>query len=145
MRPNNKKKQTVKTETPHNFSHKKRTWRQKFADAFRGLRLSVYQQSSYRIHFTAAVGVLVAAWLLGNFDSVRWMLLIFCITIVIVAEMFNTAIETLAKAISNSYNPYIGNALDIASGAVLTVAFGATCIGTILFLEAIWKKFGSFL
>ncbi|MDR0609738.1 MAG: diacylglycerol kinase family protein [Planctomycetaceae bacterium] len=140
-----KKNKTTKTNTPHHFSHKKRTWRRKFADAFHGLRLSVYQQSSYRIHFTAAIGVLGTAWLLGNFDTVRWVFLIFCITTVLAAEMFNTAIETLAKAITNSYNPSIGNALDIAGGAVLTVAFGTACIGTILFLEAIWKKFGSFL
>jgi diacylglycerol kinase len=144
MRPTKKKNKTIKTQTPHNFSCGKRTWKRKFTDAFHGLRLSVYQQSSYRIHFMAAVCVLAAAWLLGNFDTVRWVLLIFCITIVVVAEMFNTAIETLAKAITNSYNPYIGYALDIAGGAVLATAFGATCIGTILFLEAIWKKLGNF-
>jgi diacylglycerol kinase (ATP) len=127
------------------FSREKRTWKQKFADAFRGLRLSVHHQSSYRIHFAAAIIVLITAWLLGNFDSIRWILLIFCITIVIVSEMFNTAVETLAKAITNTYNPYIGNALDIAGGAVLAAAFGAASIGTILFLESIWKKLGSFL
>ncbi|MDR2755803.1 MAG: diacylglycerol kinase family protein, partial [Planctomycetaceae bacterium] len=120
-------------------------WSQKFADAFRGLGLSVHRQSSYRIHFAATIVVLGAAWWLGNFDTIRWILLIFCITIVVVSEMFNTAIETLAKAITNSYNPYIGNALDIAGGAVFTTALGAAIIGTILFLEAIWKKLGDFL
>jgi diacylglycerol kinase (ATP) len=140
MRSNKKK-----NKTPRHFSRGKRTWKRKFADAFHGLRLSVYEQSSYRIHFTAAVGVLATAWLLGNFDTIRWVLLFFCITIVVVAEMFNTAIETLAKAITNSYNPFIGYALDIAGGAVLATACGAACVGTILFLEAIWKKFGSFL
>jgi diacylglycerol kinase len=145
MRSNMKKIKTIKPKTPHHFSHEKRTWKQKFTDAFHGLRLSVYGQSSYRIHFAAMVVVLGTAWLLGNFDTVRWMLLIFCITIVFVSEIFNTALETLAKAITNSYNPYIGQALDIASGAVLTTAFGAASVGIILFLEAIWKKFGSFL
>jgi diacylglycerol kinase (ATP) len=140
-----KKSKTHQSNTPHHFSHEKRTWNRKFADAFRGLRLSVYQQSSYRVHFAAAIAVLGTAWLLGNFDTVRWMLLIFCITIVVVSEIFNTAIETLAKAITNSYNLYVGQALDIASGAVLVTAFGAASVGIILFLEAIWKKFGSFL
>ncbi|MDR0336904.1 MAG: diacylglycerol kinase family protein [Planctomycetaceae bacterium] len=135
---------TNKPDSPYHVSHEKRTWNRKFADAFRGLRLSVYRQSSYRIHFAATIIVLGTAWWLGNFDTIRWMLLIFCITTVIVSEIFNTAIETLAKAITNSYNRYIGQALDIASGAVLVTAFGATCVGAILFLEAIWKKFGSF-
>ncbi|MDR2440032.1 MAG: diacylglycerol kinase [Planctomycetaceae bacterium] len=139
------KQKRNKPDSQFHLLHEKRRWSQKFADAFRGLRLSVYRQSSYRIHFLAAVIVLAAAWRLGNFDTIRWILLFFCITIVIVSEMFNTAIETLAKAITNSYNPYIGNALDIAGGAVLVTALGAASIGIILFLEAIWKKLGIFL
>ncbi len=120
--------------------HGKRSWRQKWADAFRGLRQSVHQQSSYHVHFTATVAVLGTAWYLGNFDTVRWCLLVLCITMVIGCEMINTAIETLAKAITMSYNPLIGRALDIASGTVLIVSFGAAVVGTILFWEAIYVR-----
>ncbi|MDR1963370.1 MAG: diacylglycerol kinase family protein [Planctomycetaceae bacterium] len=130
---------------PYHFSHGKRTWSRKFTDAFLGLRQSVHQQSSYHVHFTAAIAVLGMAWLLGNFDTVRWSLLVLCIAMVIAGEMFNTAIETLARAITQTYNPVIGRALDIASGAVLVLSFGAAVVGLILFFEAIWKKFGSLL
>jgi len=80
---------------------------------------------------------MTAAWFLGTFDSVRWSLLILCIVMVIGCEMLNTSIETLAKAITSSHDPLVGRALDIASGAVLTVAFGAAIVGTILFLESL--------
>ena len=127
------------------FSHDKRPWRQKWSDAFRGLRLAVRGQSSFHVHFPAALTVLAAAWFLGNFDTVRWALLILCITIVIGGEMLNTSIETLAKAITTSHHPQIGRALDIAGGAVLVMALGAAVIGTILFLEslAIFFRFTS--
>ena len=121
------------------FSRGKRPWREKWADAFRGLRWSVHQQSSFIVHFFAAIAVITAAALLGNFDTVRWSLLVLCITMVIGCEMLNTSIETLAKAITSSHDPLIGRALDIASGAVLAVAFGAAVVGAILFLESLTR------
>ena len=119
------------------FSRGKRPWRQKWADAFRGLRWAVHEQSSFIVHFFAAAAVITSAWLLGTFDTVRWSLLVLCIVMVIGGEMLNTSIETLAKAITSSHDPLIGRALDIASGAVLTVAFGAAVVGTVLFLESL--------
>jgi len=122
---------------------RKRTWARKFRDAFLGLRQSIHRQSSYRVHFTAAVIVIAAGWLLGM-DHVRWSLLVLCITIVLSAEMFNTALETLAKAITSDYNEHLGRALNIASAAVLTAAIGATIVGSLLFIEAIGRIFGGF-
>jgi len=119
------------------FMRGRRPWSQKWADAFHGLRWSVHEQSSFIVHFLAAVAVIVLAWFLGTFDTVRWAILVLCIAMVIGCEMLNTSIETLAKAITSSHDPLIGRALDIASGAVLTVSFGAAIVGTILFLESL--------
>lgn len=123
----------------YHFSRGKRTWGRKFSDAFSGLRESIRRQSSFIAHFLATVVVIVAAWLLGNFDAVRWSILVLCIVIVIAAEMFNTALESLARAVTTSYNPYIGRALNIASGAVLTLAFGTAVVGILLFAESLWR------
>jgi len=114
-----------------------RLWRQKWCDALSGLRQAIRGQSSFCVHFPAAVVVVAAAWFLGTFDVVRWALLVLCITIVIGGEMFNTSIETLAKAVTESHHPLIGQALDIAGGAVLILTFGAAVVGTILFLESL--------
>jgi diacylglycerol kinase len=124
------------------FLHEKRTWGRKFRDAFRGWRQSIRQQKSYRVHFFFAVAVVVVgAWL--PLDLVRWCLILLCITAVLTAEMFNTALETLARAITHEYNRYIRRTLDIASGAVLTVSIGAAVIGAIIFLEALLRRFAS--
>jgi diacylglycerol kinase len=53
--------------------------------------------------------------------------------------MLNTSLENLAKTITITYNPKIGLALDIASGAVLLISSGTALIGIILFTESITK------
>ena len=113
------------------FHSPDRSWRQKFRDAFRGVAFGVHDQSSFRVHFVAAIGVLILAALL-RIDRTGWCLLILSISAVLVAEMFNTALEHLAKAVDRSHNPHIANALDIGSAAVLIAAIGASVVGAIV-------------
>ena len=109
-----------------------RPWKQKFADAFRGLHEGVCQGSSFVAHFAAAAAVLAAAAAL-RMDTVQWCLLLLCIAGVLAAEMFNSALESMARSITGEENPHIRDALDIASGAVLTAAFGSIAVGVVLF------------
>ena len=121
------------------FQPTQRTWYQKFRCAFRGVRLGVRGQNSFLVHFTAAgLTISAAAWL--RVESTEWCLLILCITLVLTAEMFNSALEHLARAVDRSENRHIGSALDIGSAAVLTAARGATVTGSIIlaFRAAAW-------
>ncbi len=119
-----------------------RSWRQKFADAFRGWVLGARDQSSFRVHFAMAALVLILARVF-RLDRIDWCLLILCITIVLAAEMFNTALEHLAKAVDRNHNPHLGHALDIGSAAVLTASGGAALAGTIIFLHALLQVWQS--
>jgi diacylglycerol kinase (ATP) len=85
--------------------------------------------------------VLALAWFLA-FDRTEWGLLLLAITSVLVAEMFNTALECLGRAVEPHPNPLLGKALDMASGAVLLAAVGASGVGLILFVPALWRWFG---
>ena len=109
-----------------------RPWKQKFADAFRGLRQGVRTGRSFVAHFAVAAAVLAAAAAL-RVDALEWCILLLCIAGVLAAEMFNSALESLARSITAQENPYIRDALDIASGAVLTAAFGSVAVGAVLF------------
>ena len=125
---------------PAKFVHTSRTWKRKFHDAFRGLYQSVQQQSSYKVHFLFAFLVVLTGFLL-NLDTVRWSLLILCIVVVLAGEMLNTSIETLAKAITGVYNENIAKALDISSGAILVLSFGAAVVGFVIFIEGFLRLF----
>ena len=112
---------------------RKRPWRDKFADAFRGAKRGVRGQSSFFVHFFIAA-LVVAAALALRATRIEWCVLVLCITIVMTAEMFNSALEHMGRAMGDEYNPTLGSALDIGSAAVLTASIGAAIVGCVIFL-----------
>ena len=85
-------------------------------------------RAAFGSHFAAALAVVVAGLLL-RVGFLEWSLLVLCITGVWVAEMFNTALEALARAVSEDAHPQIRLALDVASAAVLVASLGAAIVG----------------
>lgn len=118
-----------------------RGWSEKFADAFRGVKIGVRGQISFFVHFFFAMAVVGAAMIL-HANHVDWSILTLCITIVLAAEMFNTALESLARAITDKTDPNVGKALDVGSAAVLICAIGASIVGTIVFLHRLFVQVG---
>jgi diacylglycerol kinase len=117
---------------PDDLLSPNRTWADKFRDAFRGLKAGVRGQSSFFAHFFASVAVITAGLVL-RVDLWEWCMLALCIAGVITAEMFNSALESMAKAITGESDPHLGNSLDIGSAAVLTASIGASVVGAIIF------------
>ncbi len=109
-----------------------RTWSEKFRDAFRGIKAGVRGQSSFFVHFFMTAAVLAAAFML-QLQFVEWCLLLICVTVVLTAEMFNSALESMAKAVTGESDPHLGASLDVAAGAVLMAALGASVVGLLIF------------
>jgi diacylglycerol kinase len=124
-------------ETPPEPKRPPRSWRQKFHEAFRGWKFGVRGQSSFFVHFFFTALVIVAAIVLGC-SLVEWCLLIGCIGFVLVAELFNSAIETLFRGLDEPTRARVWPALDIAAGAVLLASVVAGIIGLIVFLNRLW-------
>ena len=120
----------------------RRTWARKFSDAFRGLSRAVRSQSSFLVHVVVAVAVSALAWAVGV-SAVEWCLLAGAIAAVIAAEVFNSALESLARAFGPERNPRIRDALDMASAAVLVAAFGAVVVGLVVFAPRIAVLLGA--
>jgi diacylglycerol kinase len=116
----------------------RRRWRDKFREAFRGLKLGVRGHSSFSVHFFFAALVLAAA-LVFRCDRVEWCILLGCIGMVLVAELFNSSVETLFRGLDEATRDRAWPALDIAAGAVLLASITASVIGAIVFLS---KLFG---
>jgi diacylglycerol kinase len=108
-----------------------RSWVQMFRDAMRGVKVAVRGEVNFFVHFFIAVMAGVAGAIVELSDE-RWCLYILCVTIVLSAELFNTSIEHLARAVTREQHPEVRDALDIASGAVLMAAIGAACVGTLI-------------
>lgn len=115
------------------FVRKPHSWRRKAALAAGAVVGAVRSERNFRIHLSAALAVLAAAAVLGA-SRVEWFLLILCIAAVLAAEMFNTALEHLARAVTPDENNDVRDALDAASGAVLIAAAGAAVVGGVVLL-----------
>jgi diacylglycerol kinase len=109
-----------------------RSWFRKFRDAFRGLGEGVRGQNSFFVHLFVGLAVIVAGMVL-SIGLLEWCLVTLCIAGVIAAEMFNSALESMAKAITSEHDPHVGSALDIGSAAVLVAATGAAAVGILIF------------
>lgn len=96
-----------------------------------------------RIHFAAAVLVLVLALVLGV-DRVELVGLLLSIAFVLVAEMVNSAIEAAIDVATSSFDPLAKLAKDIAAGAVLIASVNALAVGYLVFSGQIGEKTSSF-
>ena len=108
-----------------------------FKNARKGFRLTLKSERNVRIHLVVGSIVLILATILG-FDVVKFCLLLFAISLVIVSEMFNTAIEfTLDSYYHNKFNKMVGMEKDISAGAVMLSTIISIVIGCLLFGQAI--------
>ena len=109
----------------------RRRWREKFGDAFRGVKRGVRGHSSFFVHFFFAALVLAAALVL-QCALVEWCVLLACIGGVLTAELFNSALETLFHGLDGATKQRLRGVLDIAAGAVLLASATAAVIGGLL-------------
>jgi diacylglycerol kinase len=112
----------------------RRPWRTKFRDAFRGLKLGIRGHSSFFVHFFFTALVLAAAIVL-RCELVHWCVLLGCIGLVLTAELFNSAVETIVHGLDEAAKSRVRDSLDIAAGAVLLASLTAALIGSLVFLH----------
>jgi len=104
--------------------------------ALEGVVHTIQTERNMRLHFLAGFLVLIAGIYL-NLGAVEFMLLCFAVTFVLVAEMFNTAVEHAIDLISEEYHPLAKVIKDIAAGAVFVSAVNAAIVGYILIFKRI--------
>lgn len=106
-----------------------------FNHAIDGIIYTVRTQRNMRIHMIITLFILMAC-LLFDVSKEEFLILAITITMVIGAELFNTAIEATVDMTTNYYHPLAKIAKNVAAGAVLLTAINAVCVGYIIF----WDK-----
>jgi undecaprenol kinase len=99
--------------------------------ATKGWLLSL-QQRNMRIHLAAAL-IVIGCGFVFHVTQVEWMMLGMVIALVLMAELINTALEKLADEVTQTYSLGIGQAKDMASGAVLVAAVLSVVVGVSVF------------
>lgn len=67
----------------------------------------------------------------------QWLLVLFCIGLVISLEMINSAIEVFCDMVTTDFHPGIKIIKDVAAGAVLVASIASLIIGLIIFIPAL--------
>lgn len=104
-----------------------------FRYAFQGLSDLFRSQPNARIHLLAAA-VVVAFGYWFRISRMEWVALTICITLVLVLEAVNTALEYLTDLVSPEFHPLAGKAKDVAAAAVLLAAMGALIVGLLIYI-----------
>lgn len=94
-----------------------------------------------KVHILAAFTAVFLAWYF-QISKVETIVLLLTITVVLVTEMINTAIEAVVNLVSPEYHRLARLAKDIAAGAVLVAAIAAILVGYILFFDKVATSVG---
>jgi len=102
-----------------------------FQYAGEGLLYAIRTQRNFRLHLLAAVAVMAAGYWL-ELSPASCAVLALTIGAMLVAEIVNTAIETLVDWVSPDYHPLAKCVKDLSAGAVLLMAITSVVVGLIL-------------
>lgn len=100
--------------------------------AMRGIWLAFRYEPNMIIHLMATMAVLILNSLL-EVSRTDWLITLALIGVVLMSEIFNTAFEKLANRITLEQDPMIGQAKDLAAGAVLIIGIAAAICAAIIY------------
>ncbi len=105
-----------------------------FNNAINGLIYSIAAERNMKIHITAAVGILVLS-LFYKISRLEFLLVCVAVAIVIICELFNTALELIVDTFTGKYNRRAKAIKDMSAGAVLIAAFLSIMIAYFVFFD----------
>ena len=105
---------------------------------FLGIITSFKTERNMKIHVFVMILVIIAG-IVFKVRLLDWIILVIMFGLVISAELFNTAIETIVDMITMEKNEKAKIAKDVAAGAVLVLAFASVIVGLIIFIPKIFN------
>lgn len=103
-----------------------------FNYAIEGVVYALRTQRNMRLHAMAAAAVLIAGVVFGV-SRFELLALVITITLVLVTELANTALEAAVDVATERFDPLAKTAKDVAAGAVLIASLNAVAVGYLVF------------
>lgn len=105
-------------------------------NALNGIIYAITTQSNIKKQLIIAVVVMLVS-LFFDLSRAEFLCLIFTVVLIIIAEMVNTAIETVVDLYTELYHPKAKIAKDVGAGAVVIAAINAIIVAYFLFFDKI--------
>ena len=107
--------------------------KESFEFAFDGFRYALQTQRNLRFQLIVAVIVITTSTFLPM-ELIEWAIIFLLISLVIVAEILNTAIEKTIDLIVNHVDSTAKTVKDLSAAAVLFIALTAVVVGVFIYL-----------
>lgn len=101
-----------------------------------GIKLILKNERNFRIHLLFAFVVVLTGFFF-KISYQDWIAISLVISMVLISETMNSAIEALCDTVSMEYKVNVKYAKDVSAGAVLMSAFVSVVTGVIVFLPYI--------
>ena len=111
-----------------------------FVYAFNGIAYAFRTQVNMRFHVFAGL-LVVGTGFYFHITSSEWAMIAIAIGLVISAELFNTALESLTDLATQEIHPLAKISKDCAAAAVLVCAILAVILGGIIFIPHLVQLF----
>ena len=111
-------------------------FRKSFLFAIQGFRTAIATERNIKVMLAVGACAIVAGLAL-QLDLLSWAIVLLCCGVVIMAELMNTAIETVVDLVSPEFHPLAGRAKDIAAAAVWVLSVIVAIVGVLVFANAI--------
>ena len=105
-------------------------------NAFHGIIYPLFSQRNFQIHSLVST-LAILAGLYFKISLLEWFFVIICIAMVLMAELFNTAIEILTDLVTKKHKIRAMLAKDIGVGAVFIAVLAATIMSYFVFFDRI--------
>lgn len=111
-------------------------FRKSFLFAIQGFRTAIATERNIKVMLAVGACAIVAGLAL-QLDLLSWAVVLLCCGVVIMAELMNTAVETVVDLVSPEFHPLAGRAKDIAAAAVWVLSVIVAIVGVLVFANAI--------
>lgn len=100
--------------------------------AIQGIVSAFKKERNFRLDVLFA-GIVIFCGIILNFTRVELAILFFVVTLVLSAELFNTAVEKLLDVVNDEFDLRIKFVKDVSAGAVLITVISSVVIGYLIF------------
>ena len=123
---------------------KRQTLFESFANAWNGIRISLWEERNLKIHCFAAMLVVFFGVIL-NISKEEWIICFALFGLIMGLELVNTAVENVVDLVTDEWKELAGKAKDCAAGAVLIASFWAALAGATIFFPKLYRFIVSLL
>lgn len=113
-----------------------KTFIKSFDFALQGMLQYFLKQRNAKIQTVMGIAAITLGFIV-SISPYQWLLVLFCIGLVISLEMINSAIEIFCDMVTTDFHPKIKIIKDVAAGAVLVASIASLVIGLIIFIPAL--------